>query len=49
MLKYYSHNNALSSKALVRTFSVEKLFLETAQNSQKNTCARDSFLIELQD
>ena len=24
------------------------LFLEISQNSQENTCARDSFLIELQ-
>ena len=26
----------------------KKMFLEISQNSQKNTCARDSFLIKLQ-
>ena len=26
----------------------KKLFLEISQNSQENTCARDSFLIKLQ-
>ena len=28
--------------------SVKKVFLETSQNSQENTCARASFLIKLQ-
>ena len=28
--------------------SVKKVFLEISQNSQENTCARDSFLIKLQ-
>ena len=28
--------------------SVEKMFLETLQNSQEDTCARVSFLIKLQ-
>ena len=28
--------------------SVKKMFLEIAQNSQENTCARVSFLIKLQ-
>ena len=28
--------------------SVKKVFLEISQNSQKNTCTRDSFLIKLQ-
>ena len=28
--------------------SVKKVFLEILQNSQENTCARDSFLIKLQ-
>ena len=29
--------------AVVRMCSVKKLFLEIFQNSQENTCARDSF------
>ena len=28
--------------------SVKKVLLEISQNSQENTCARDSFLIKLQ-
>ena len=28
--------------------SVKKMFLEISQNSQENTCARDSFLKKLQ-
>ena len=28
--------------------SVKKVFLEISQNSQENTCARDSFLIKFQ-
>ena len=31
-----------------RRYSVKKVVLEILQNSQKNTCARDSFLIKLQ-
>ena len=34
-----------SSEAVVRRCSVKKLFLEISQNSQGNTCVRDSFLI----
>ena len=33
---------------VVRRCSVKKVFLEISQNSQENTCARDSFLINLQ-
>ena len=29
-------------------FCKKKVFLEISQNSQENTCARDSFLIKLQ-
>ena len=29
-------------------FYIKKVFLEILQNSQENTCVRDSFLIELQ-
>ena len=32
----------------IRRCSVKKVFLEISQNSQKNTCARVSFLIKLQ-
>ena len=31
-----------------RRYSVKKVFLEISQNSQENTCVRDSFLIKLQ-
>ena len=34
------------SKAVVRRYSLKKVFLKISQNSQENTCARDSFLIE---
>ena len=37
-----------SIEAVVRRCSVKKVFLEISQNSQENTCARDSFLIKLQ-
>ena len=40
--------NYLKTKAVVRKGSVKKLFLEILQNSQENTCARVSFLINLQ-
>ena len=36
------------TKAVVRMCSVKTVFLEISQNSQENTCARDSFLIKLQ-
>ena len=36
------------SEAVVQRCSVKKVFLEILQNSQENTCARDSFLIKLQ-
>ena len=35
-------------EAVVRRCSVKKVFLEISQNSQETTCARVSFLIELQ-
>ena len=35
------------SEAVVRRYSVEKVFLEISQNLQENTCARVSFLIKL--
>ena len=34
-------------EAVVQRCSVKKVFLEISQNSQENTCARDSFLINL--
>ena len=34
-------------EAVVRRCSVKRVFLETLQNSQENTCARASFLIKL--
>ena len=36
------------SEVVVRRCSVKKMFLEISQNSQENTCVRDSFLIKLQ-
>ena len=35
-------------EAVVRRCSIKKFFLEILQNSQENTCARDTFLIKLQ-
>ena len=37
-----------SQEAVAQVFSAKKVFLEISQNSQKNTCARFSFLIKLQ-
>ena len=36
-------------EAVVPTCSVKKMFFEIPQNSYENTCARDSFLIKLQE
>ena len=35
-------------EAVVQRCSVKKVFLETSQNWQENTCARVSFLIKMQ-
>ena len=35
------------SEAVIRRFSVRKVLLKISQNSQKNTCSRVSFLIQL--
>ena len=37
-----------NSETVVRRCSVNKVFLEISQNSQENTCARDSFLESLE-
>ena len=37
-----------SSEAATRGALCKKVFLETSQNSQENTCVRVSFLIKLQ-
>ena len=37
-----------STEVVVRSCSIKKVFLEILQNSQENTCARVSFLINLQ-
>ena len=53
-LKYVADNNMHDMlnfyliEAVVLTCSVKKVLLEISQNSQKNTCARVSFLIKLQ-
>ena len=36
------------TETVVRRCSVKKVFVEISQNSQENTCARDSSLIKLQ-
>ena len=36
------------SEAVVLRCFVKKVFLENSENSQENTCVRDSFLIKLQ-
>ena len=36
----------LCEEAVIRRCSVKKVLLEISQNSQENTCARDSFLIK---
>ena len=38
----------IKAEAATRGLLQEKVFLEISQNSQKNTCARVSFLIKLQ-
>ena len=40
---YHDH-----SEAVVRRFSVEKMFIEISKSSQENACARDPLLINLQ-
>ena len=37
----------MTAEAVVEMCAVENVFLEISQNSQKNTCARVSFLIKL--
>ena len=46
-MKYF-YFSIQHSEAVVQMCSVEKVFLEIAQNSQENTCTRASFLIKLQ-
>ena len=40
--------HVLVAEAVVRRCSVKKMLLKISQDSQKNTCVRVSFLIELQ-
>ena len=47
-LREFLNDDKVSSEAVVRRCSLKKVFLEISQNSQKNTCARDSSLIKLQ-
>ena len=37
----------LKTETVVRSCSVKKVFLETSQNSEENTCTRDSISIKL--
>ena len=41
--EYASEKTRCLSEAVVRRYSVEKVFLEILQNSQENNCARVSF------
>ena len=45
-----NQNNRINNNttAVAQRCSVKKVFLETLQNSQENTCARVSILIKLQ-
>ena len=43
VLESYAKSLYLSPEAVARNCSVKKVFLEISQNSQENTCARDSF------
>ena len=45
---YFEKRFFIIDRSSHRRCSVKKLFLEILQNSQKNTCARVSFLIKLQ-
>ena len=48
---YCSNRNITNQKSevqITKRCSAKKVFLEISQNSQKNTCARVSFLIKLQ-
>ena len=47
MLIYHDNLPLAMSEADVQRCSVKKVFLEISQNSQENTCARDSFSIKL--
>ena len=46
-LKASTEESSVGSEAVVQRCSIKKVFLEISQNSQKNNCARDSFLIKL--
>ena len=41
-------SNFILKEAVAQKCSVKNVFLEISQNSQENTCAKDSFLIKLQ-
>ena len=43
-----SYKTFISAEGAVQRCSVKMVFLEISQNSQENTCARVSFIIELQ-
>ena len=47
-IRQLSINVIPPTEAVARRCSVKKVFLESSQNSQENTCARVSFLIKLQ-
>ena len=46
--RYKGMQFSIYTKAVAQRCSVKNVFLEISQNSQKNTCARVSFLVKLQ-
>ena len=46
VVRLSKNKECLFSEAVFRVCSVKKVFLEISQNSQGNTCARDSFLMK---
>ena len=48
-MKFFNQpSDQIAAKAVIPRCSVKKVFLEILQNSQENTCARDSLLTKLQ-
>ena len=42
-ISYQNHTSTRDTKAIVWSYSVEKMFLKIFQNSQENICAGASF------
>ena len=48
ILPLLPYATTIQLEAVLRRYSVKKVFLENSQNSQENPCVRVSFLIKLQ-